>query len=156
MRQVLTFVAGGAEYGMPIEVVREIAEARLIASVPGAPSWMRGVMNLRGSVVPVVDLGIKLGLGHTSETRRTCLVSVELELDGEITPMAVMVDAVRRVIDLEGEIQPPPSFGGGVAVDFIHGTTSIGGQLIILIDILRILGSPSTMGMHRSEVGDVA
>jgi purine-binding chemotaxis protein CheW len=156
MRQVLTFVAGGAEYGMPIEVVREIAEARLIASVPGAPSWMRGVMNLRGSVVPVVDLGIKLGLGHTSETRRTCLVIVELELDGEITPMAVMVDAVRRVIDLEGEIQPPPSFGGGVAVDFIHGTTSIGGQLIILIDILRILGSPSTMGMHRSEVGDVA
>jgi purine-binding chemotaxis protein CheW len=156
MKQVLTFVAGGAEYGMPIEVVREIAEARLIASVPGAPAWMRGVMNLRGSVVPVVDLGMKIGLGQTSETRRTCLIIVELEVDGEITPMAVMVDAVRRVLDLDGEIQPPPSFGGGVAVNFILGTTSFAGQLIILIDILRILGSSSTVGIPRSVAGDAA
>ncbi|MBK5260174.1 MAG: chemotaxis protein CheW [Thermoanaerobaculia bacterium] len=141
---------------MAIEAVREIAEPRAIATVPSAPAWLRGVMNLRGSVVPVVDLSVKLGCGPTTESRRTCLVLVEIEVAGETSPMAVMVDAVRRVVDLDTEVQQPPAFGAGVAIDFISGTTRIGEQLVILLDMHKILGTGTIFDARQIMAGGVA
>lgn len=138
--QLLTFLIGSDEYAISILRVREIAEYRPLTPVPMRPVWMRGVMNLRGSVVPVVDLAAKLGLGPSTVSRFTCLIIVELEIESERAVVAVMVDAVSRVIDVAPEdIKAPPSFG--MAVDVVPGMVRIEGQLIILLDLALIVSS---------------
>lgn len=140
IEQLLTFVIGNDEYGISILRVREIAEYRPLTSVPMTPSWMRGVMNLRGTVVPVVDLGAKLGLEPTRVSRRTCLVIIEMEIEGEELVMAVMVDGVSRVIDVpQHDIQETPPFG--LSVDFVPGLIRMDDALIILLDLRAILGT---------------
>jgi purine-binding chemotaxis protein CheW len=140
IEQLLTFLIGQDEYGMSILRVREIAEYRPLTPVPTTPPWMRGVMNLRGTVVPVVDLAAKLGLEPTRVSRRTCLVIVELEADAEEMVMAVMVDGVSRVVDVPAEdIQEPPPFG--LAIDFVPGLVRVDQALVILLDMTAILSS---------------
>lgn len=136
--QLLAFMIGRDEYAISILRVREIAEYRTLTPVPMRPAWMRGVMNLRGSVVPVVDLGAKLGLSPTTVSRFTCLIIVDLDVDGERTVVAVMVDAVSRVIDIATEdIQQAPSFG--MTLDVIPGMVRVDGQLIVLLDLAAIV-----------------
>ncbi len=138
IEQLLTFSIGQDEYGISILRVREIAEYRPLTPVPMRPVWMRGVMNLRGAVVPVVDLAARLGLGTTTISRFTCLIIVDLEVDGESTVVAVMVDAVRRVVDVSlEEIQEAPAFG--MLVDIIPGLVRVDGELIILLDLAAVL-----------------
>ena len=136
--QLLTFLIGRDEYGISILRVREIAEYRPLTPVPMRPVWMRGVMNLRGTVVPVVDLAAKLGLGTTTISRFTCLIIVDLDVDGERTVVAVMVDAVRRVVDVSTEeIQEAPPFGLGL--DIVPGLVRVDGELIVLLDLIAIV-----------------
>jgi purine-binding chemotaxis protein CheW len=138
--QLLTFLIGADEYGISILHVREIAEYRPLTPVPKTPPWMRGVMNLRGTVVPVVDLASKLGLEQTPVSRRTCLVIVEMNVEGESFVMAVMVDSVSRVVDVSREdIQEPPPFGLGI--DFVPGLVRVDEALIVLLDLATILAS---------------
>ena len=138
--QLLTFLIGADEYGISILRVREIAEYRPLTPVPKTAPWVRGVMNLRGTVVPVIDLAAKLGLDQIRVSRRTCLVIVEMDVDGEKVVIAVMVDGVRRVIDiLRSEIQDPPPFGLGI--DFVPGLVRADDALIVLLDLAAILGS---------------
>ena len=138
VEQLLTFVIGDDEYGIAILRVREIAEYRPLTPVPMTPSWMRGVMNLRGTVVPVVDLAVKLGLEPTRVSRRTCLVIVEMEQEGEDLVLAVMVDGVSRVADVPREdIQETPPFG--LSIDFVPGLVRMDDTLIILLDLTMIL-----------------
>lgn len=140
IEQLLTFAIGEDEYGISILRVREIAEYRPLTPVPMTPPWMRGVMNLRGTVVPVVDLAAKLGLEQTRVSRRTCLVIVEMELDAEAVVMAVMVDGVSRVIDVPlADIQEPPPFG--LNIDFVPGLIRMDDTLVILLDLTMILAS---------------
>ena len=109
------------------------------------PEWMRGVMNLRGTVVPVVDLASKLGLGSTVISRFTCLIIVDLDVEGESTVIAVMVDAVRRVVDVLGEdIQDAPPFG--LELDIIPGMVRVDGELIVLLDLTTILSERELTG----------
>lgn len=138
IEQLLTFLIGQEEYGISILRVREIAEYRPLTPVPKTPPWMCGVMNLRGTVVPVVDLAAKLGLEQTRVSRRSCLVIVETEVDGESAVIAVMVDGVSRVVDIpRGDIQDPPPFG--LEVDFVPGLVRVDDVLIVLLDLQAIL-----------------
>lgn len=142
--QLLTFLIGDDEYGISILRVREIAEYRTLTPVPMTASWMRGVMNLRGTVVSVVDLANRLGLEQTRVSRRTCLIIVEMDADGERVVIAVMVDGVSRVVDVSrSDIQEPPPFGLGI--DFVPGLVRVDERLIVLLDLAAILSSAEIM-----------
>jgi purine-binding chemotaxis protein CheW len=142
LNQYLTFYLAGEEYAVTILKVTEILECAVLTKVPGTPPWIRGVLNLRGAVVPVVDPAVKFGLPPTLITRRTCVVMVEIDCEGEQLVLGVMADAVHQVVELgPDEIQPPPSFGPKVRVDCIQGMGISNGRFIVLLDIDRVLSS---------------
>lgn len=154
MNQYLTFYVAGEPYGVTILKVTEIIECVSLTHVPGVPAWIRGVLNLRGVVVPVVDLAVKFGLEPTVLTRRTCVVMVELQHEGERLVLGVMADSVDQVVELGPEqIQPPPSFGPKVRVDCIEGMGSSGNAFVVLLDIDRVLSSSEILA--ASLVDDV-
>jgi purine-binding chemotaxis protein CheW len=138
--QLLTFLIGEDEYGISILRIREIAEYRTLTPVPMTAGWMRGVMNLRGTVVPVVDLAARLGLEQTRVSRRTCLIIVDLDVETERVVIAVMVDAVSRVVEVStDDIQEPPPFG--LPIDFVPGLVRVDDRLIVLLDLAEILST---------------
>jgi purine-binding chemotaxis protein CheW len=138
--QYLGFTIADEEYAIGILRVKEILEYDTITKVPGTPPSIRGVINLRGSVVPVVDLALKFGVPQSPITKRTCIVVVEVDLDGERTVMGVMADAVSQVMDLgAADIEPPPAFGTRVHMDHLLGMGKAGKKFILLLDIDRIL-----------------
>lgn len=140
--QYLTFLLGGEEYAAEILKVREILEYDTLTRVPMTAPWVRGVLNLRGAVVPVADMAVKFGLPETEITKLTCVVIVEIELQGETTVLGVMVDAVSRVMDLSADqIEPPPAFGTRVHTDYLLGVATLGERLIMILDIDRILAA---------------
>lgn len=140
--QYLGFYIGGEEYAIGILRVKEILEYDTITRVPGTPVSLRGVINIRGSVVPVVDLAVKFGLPGSSVTKRTCIVVVEVEIDGERTVMGVMADSVSQVMDLgAGDIEPPPAFGTRVRLDYLLGMGKAGKKFILILDIDRVLSA---------------
>jgi purine-binding chemotaxis protein CheW len=134
--QLLTFLLGADEYGFAIDGVREIAEFKPLTPVPMRPRWVRGVMNLRGTVVPVIDLPARFGFAPIEVTRRTCLIVVEVEVSGNSNLMAVMVDAVMRVVDVAaGEVEEAPPFG--MPEDVVIGTVQLNGSMIVLLDVVE-------------------
>jgi len=138
--QYLGFQVAEEEYAIGILRVREILEFDTVTKVPTTPPSIRGVINLRGRVVPVVDLAVKLGLPESPITRRTCIVVTEVDLEGERTVMGVLADAVSQVIDLPaGEIQPPPPFGPRVRVECLVGMGRAGKKFVLLLDIDKLL-----------------
>lgn len=151
--QALTLFLDEIEYAVPILRVREISGYGSVTPVPTTPGWIRGVMNLRGTVVPVVDLRAKLGLGATVVTRRTCLVIVELELQEEEIVMAVVVDGVNRVIDLApDDIQEPPAFGTRVEVAFLDGLIHFEDRLVLLLNLSRVLSEIEFQAMRNVDL----
>lgn len=138
--QLLTFLIGEEEYAVGIHRAREIIEYPPITQVPGTPEYIRGVLNLRGSVVPVVDLARKFGLASSPVTNRSCVVIVEVDLGGEPTVMGVVADSVSQVVELgREEIEEPPSFGTQVRVDYLLGMGRSGQRFVLMLDIDRIL-----------------
>jgi purine-binding chemotaxis protein CheW len=160
--QYLGFYIGGEEYAIGILRVKEILEYDTITKVPGAPASMRGVINIRGSVVPVVDLAVKFGLPGSSVTKRTCIVVVEVDLDGERTVMGVMADSVSQVMDLgAGDIEPPPAFGTRVRLDYLLGMGKAGKRFILILDIDRALSTTelqaaATASLEAALAGDAS
>lgn len=152
LNQFLTFYLAEEEYAITILKVTEIIGCSNLTKVPGAPSWIRGVLNLRGAVVPVVDLAVKFAMGSTEITRRTCVVVVEIEHDGERLVLGVMADAVHQVIELGAdEIQPRPSFGPRVRVDCIQGMGDSNGRFVVLLDIDRVLSANEILAASAIE-----
>lgn len=140
IQQYLSFFLAGDEYAVSISPVREIIECPPLTKVPGAPAWIRGVLNLRGLVVPVVDLAVKFGLQAGEITRRSCIVILDVSFEDGPTVIGVIADAVHQVLDLLPEaIQPPPRFGPKVRVDCILGMAENNGKFAVLLDIDRIL-----------------
>jgi purine-binding chemotaxis protein CheW len=141
--QYLTFFLAGEEYAISILQVTDIIECGAVTRVPGTPPWIRGVHNLRGTVVPVIDLAIKFGLPATEVTRRTCVVIVELRVDDEAVIMGVMADSVHQVADFTAEqIQPAPSFGPRIRAGYLLGMASTSdSRFVQLLDINRIFSS---------------
>jgi len=154
--QYLTFFIRGEEYAVGILRVKEIIEYETVTRVPAVPPHVRGVINLRGAVLPVVDLAAKFGSPETDVTRTTCIVIVETQLRDEIVVAGVMTDAVSEVVDLGADqIEPPPPFGTGVRVDFLIGMGKLDGRLVLILDIDRVL-SPVELQQTIEAVDELA
>ncbi len=140
--QYLTFQLAGEEYAVGILAVKEIIPCGALTRVPQTPASIRGVINLRGSVVPVVDLAAKFGLGASAATNRTCIVIVEAILDGEPAIMGILADAVSQVIDFAADdIVPAPVFGTRVNTGFLTGMGRAGNKFVLLLNIDRALAA---------------
>lgn len=138
--QYLTFIVRGEEHAVPILRVREIIEFETVTRVPGTPSWVRGVINLRGTILPVVDLSAKFGADASVVTKTTCTVVVETQHRGETIPIGVMADAVSEVLDFTSDqIEPAPAFGTHVRVDYLLGMGKLDRKLVLILDIDRLL-----------------
>jgi purine-binding chemotaxis protein CheW len=138
--QYLTFTLGGEMFAVGILNVKEIIEYGNLTEIPMMPAFIRGVINLRGAVVPVVDLAARFG-GQLSEVqRRTCIVIVEVAQEDAKHDIGIMVDAVSEVLEIpRGEIEPPPSFGARIRADFIAGMGKVAGKFVIILEIQKVL-----------------
>jgi len=138
--QILTFVLGEEEYGVNIVEVKEIIEYAPMTKIPSAPVYLRGVMNLRGSVVPVIDLATKFGFPESKVTKRTCIVIAEVDHEGKKELMGLIVDRVNQVMDiLPDDIEPPPAFGTSIQSNFIRGLAKRDKTFIIILAVDKIL-----------------
>jgi len=139
-RQYLTFMLGGETFAIGILAIKEIIEYGQLTHVPMMPGFIRGVINLRGAVVPVVDLQARFGSTPASVSRRTCIVIIEIEADGEAQDVGVMVDAVNEVLEIpDGEVEESPSFGTRIRTDFIRGMGKVNGRFVIILELARVL-----------------
>lgn len=141
----LTFQLGKEAYGIGIMKVQEIVGVMPVTRMPKLPHFVRGLVNLRGKVIPVFDLRLKFGLERREDTDRTCIIVVRLSLDGsrpgasEVT-LGVIVDEVSEVVNVPAEaIEPPPAFGSSVDVSFLLGVGKLGNKVVMLLDADRIL-----------------
>lgn len=137
--QYLTFKLQNEIFALDISKVREVLDFTSITKVPRTPEFMRGVINLRGSVVPVVDMRLKFGMSKTEKTVNTCIIIVEISLDGDTTVLGALADAVQEVIDLEpDQIEPPPKIGTKLNTEFIKGMGKRDSDFIIILDIDKV------------------
>jgi len=154
--QYLTFFIRGEEYAVGILRVREIIEYETVTRVPTMPLHVRGVINLRGSVLPVIDLAAKFGHGETAPGRTTCIAVVETLMDNEQLVVGLIADSVSEVLDISSEqIEPPPAFGTNVRVDFLIGMGKLDGRLVLVLDLDRIL-TPVELQQALETVNDAA
>jgi purine-binding chemotaxis protein CheW len=139
--QYLTFTLGAEMFAIGILHIKEIIEYGTLTAVPMMPSFVRGVINLRGAVVPVIDLASRFGGAPSAVTRKTCIVIVELHLaDGATRVLGAVVDAVSAVLEIiRADIEPAPSFGTRIRTDFIAGMAKVNGRFVILLDVDRVL-----------------
>ena len=139
-RQYLTFLLANEEYAVDVLSVKEIIEYGAVTTVPGTPVHVRGVINLRGSVVPVVDLAVKLGREESPLSRRSCIVIVETSLRGERVVTGVVADAVNQVIEFSpDDIEPPPAFGTGVRLHYLDGIAKTGSSFVLVLNMDSVL-----------------
>jgi purine-binding chemotaxis protein CheW len=153
-RQCLSFSLGGTDYAVGILQVKEILQFESIIRVPSVPPSVRGVINLRGSVVPVVDLSLKFGQGETPVSKRTCVLVVEATLDGQPAVMGVLADGVTEVLELgQDDIEPPPAFGARIQVPFLTGMGKVGQGFVLLIDLDLILAAEEKeLAIHPPQI----
>ena len=146
----LTFALGPEEYGLEILKVREIIGYMDITAVPQTPSYVKGVINLRGQVIPVIDLRAKFGMDTAETTEQTCIIVVEITQGGRKFNTGIVVDHVQEVLDIAGEnIEEAPQFGSSVDTSFILGMGKVGETVKILLDIDKVLSDSRIM-----EIGD--
>jgi purine-binding chemotaxis protein CheW len=140
IHQFLTFRVDEEIYAINVAYVREVLEFTSVTRVPRMPAFMRGIINLRGSVVPVIDLRIKFGLSKTEKTIDTSVVVTEMKVDNDFVVMGLLTDSVEEVIDLlPSNIEPPPRIGTKIESDFIQGMGKINDDFIIVLNIDRVL-----------------
>ena len=140
VQQYLTFILGREVFAINILNIKEIIEYGNLTEVPKMPVFIRGVINLRGAVVPVIDMAARFDKPSSDITRKTCIVIIEIEHDDAKQVVGVMVDAVNEVLDIApSEIEPPPSFGANIRADFIEGMGKIEGKFVILLNVNRVL-----------------
>jgi purine-binding chemotaxis protein CheW len=163
-QQYLTFLLSGEMFALAILNIKEIIEYGNITEVPMMPGFIRGVINLRGSVVPVVDLSARFGRNKTEVSHRTCIVIIEVRNNDESKQdIGVMVDSVSEVLEIpRSEIEPPPAFGAKIRVDFIHGMGKVAGKFVIILDANKVLSvdelsmlgqAAGTLPAVQAEVG---
>jgi purine-binding chemotaxis protein CheW len=142
VQQYLTFVLSADVYAIGILAIKEIIEYSHPTAVPMSPHYVRGVINLRGAVVPVLDLSVRFGKQASPVTKRTCIVIVEVESGAQRHVIGVIVDTVNAVLDIPAtEIEPPPSFGMRIRAEFVQGMGKVGGRFVILLDVNRMLAA---------------
>ena len=139
INQYLTFKLAEEVFGLAIGKVREVLDFTSVTRVPQTPDYMRGVINLRGSVVPVIDLNLKFGMALTQKTVNTCIIIVEIEMDGEVTVLGALADSVQEVVEMEpDQIEPAPKIGTKLDTAFIKGMGKRDEEFVILLDIDKV------------------
>ncbi len=148
--QYLSFRLSGGDYAVGILQVKEILQYETVTPVPSVPASIRGVINLRGAVVPVIDLSVKFGLPPTPVTKRTCIVIVEVAFGGEGTILGFVADAVREVLELGSQdVGPPPSFGTQVRAEHLLGMGKVGKGFVLLLDLDRVVSAADLDSVAR-------
>lgn len=142
MTTYVTLSVGGETYAVPVDSVQELILLQPLTHVPTMPSCIRGLMNLRGTVVPVVDLALQLGLGETAIGPQTCVVIVEASSDGVRSTMGVLANDLREVVEIESErLAPAPAFGSRIPPSYVSGVARIAGQYVLVLDLAKILSA---------------
>src|SRR5258705_7379042 len=156
-QQYLTFFLADEEYAINIQRVKEITEYTTVTKVPKVPEWIRGVINLRGNVVPVIDLTVRFGLEERPVTKTTCIVIVEVEQDSERAVIGVIADAVNQVIDFgPKDIEEPPAFGTRVRLEYLFGMGKLGKKFALILNVDSVLSSTVllTVSTLQAATGD--
>lgn len=157
INQYLTFHLDKERFSLDISQVREVLDFTSVTKVPRTPDFMRGVINLRGSVVPVIDLRLKMGMPETVKTVNTRIIIVEVIVDSEATILGIIADSVEEVCEIEsGMIAPPPKIGTRLKTEFIKGMGKLGEEFIIILDIDKVFSSDelaivSELGEHLTD-----
>lgn len=147
----LTFTLDNEEYGIALLKVKEIIGMMPITSVPQTPDYVKGVINLRGKVIPVSDLRLRFEMAAADYTDRTCIIVVEIQGESATIQVGIVVDAVSEVMNIKAEeVEEAPSFGGKVETDFILGMANMDGQVKILLDIDRALAAEAMAQMEQA------
>jgi purine-binding chemotaxis protein CheW len=150
--QYLTFKLDDEVFALDITKVREVLDFTAVTKVPRTPEFMRGVINLRGSVVPVVDLRLKFGMAATERTVNTCIIITEVTVDGDTTVLGCLADAVQEVLDLDpGSIAPAPRIGTKLRTEFIRGLGKRDERFIILLDIDKVFSAEELAIVQTDE-----
>lgn len=140
--QFLTFTLAGDVFAIDVTMAKEVLDLVDVTRVPQTPEYMLGVINLRGSVVPVIDMRRKFGMPAAEQTRDTCIVVVEVDVDGDSVVVGALADSVREVLDLEpSQIEPPPRIGTRLNTEFIKGMGNLDGRFVIILDINRVFSA---------------
>jgi purine-binding chemotaxis protein CheW len=159
-KQYLTFTLGGEMFSIGILCIKEIIWYAGVTEVPMMPACIRGVINLRGAVVPVMDLSVRFGKPSTAVSKNTCIVIVEIDsaAEGVGQNIGIVVDAVQAVLEIpSSEIEPPPSFGAKIRSDFIEGIGKVNGKFVILLNVNQVLSSEEVGAMGRvAAAGELA
>lgn len=141
-QQYLTFFLADEQYAVGVLNVKEIIEYGVVTRVPTTPAYIRGVINLRGSVVPVVDLSVKFGLQECPVSRRTCIIIMETTLGGERATMGVVADSVSQVIQFAPQdIEPAPAFGSRVRIEYLQGMAKMGSKFVLILNMDAVFAS---------------
>lgn len=152
--QYLTFRLGSEMFATDILSIKEIIEYGNLTSVPMMPTFVRGVINLRGAVVPVVDLSARFGRASSEVTRRSCIVIVETINEGEEQDIGMVVDSVSEVLEIpKTEIEAAPSFGTKIRADFIIGMGNVNDKFVIILDVNKVLSVDEMMMLSGEEIG---
>ena len=152
--QYLTFKLDDEVFALGIDKVREVLDYTSVTKVPQTPDFMRGVINLRGSVVPVVDMRLKFAMAKTEKTVNTCIIIVEINLEGETTVLGALADSVQEVLDLEPQqIEPAPKIGTKLRTEFIRGMGKRDEQFIIILDIDKVFSSEELASVQGTIPG---
>ncbi len=152
--QYLSFKLDEEIYAMDINHVREVLDLTQMTKVPRMPDFMRGVINLRGGVVPVVDLRMKFGLPEVETDLDTCIIIIEVSLDGEETILGILVDSVQEVMSLEpDQIEPPPRIGTRLKTEFIRGMGKKDNEFIIILESQKVFSAEELAVVQASEEG---
>lgn len=157
-QQYLTFSLGEEMFAIGILRVREILEYGLLTEVPLVPPFIRGVINLRGAVVPVIDLAVRFGRKAAEISKRSCIVIIEICSQAEETQqMGIVVDAVSEVLEIPAaNIEPPPAFGSRIRTDFISGMGKVNGRFVVLLELERILSLDEVSVLSAMSQADEA
>jgi purine-binding chemotaxis protein CheW len=154
--QFLTFKLGDEVFALDISKVREVLDFTTVTKVPRTPEFMRGVINLRGSVVPVVDLRLKFGMTKTESSVNTCIIITEVTVDNDTTVLGALADSVQEVLDLEpGSIAAAPKIGTKLKTEFIKGMGKRDDRFIIILDIDKVFSSDE-LAMVQQEGSSAA
>jgi purine-binding chemotaxis protein CheW len=150
--QFLTFRLGDEVFALDISKVREVLDFTSVTKVPRTPDFMRGVINLRGSVVPVVDLRLKFGMTRTENSVNTCVIITEVTVDGDTTVLGALADSVQEVLDLDAEhIAPAPRIGSKLRTEFIKGMGKRNDQFIIILDVDKVFSADELSLVKQDE-----
>ena len=150
--QYLTFYVAGEEYAVNILKVKEIIEFDTVTAVPNTAPWIRGVTNLRGHVVPVIDLAVKFGLPGSQTSKFSCIVITEVSYNGDKLTIGVMADSVSQVLDFKGyDIEATPPFGTRVRLEFLLGMGKVGKKFCLILDIDKVLSADEIVAVTDSR-----